>query len=89
MFVQLYKTGPCSIYYVRACCTGPGRVTNIRPTEVLQDSITLKWDPPTEGGVVSYDILVSPSTKSDTINEQGTRYEIRCIFPLDLTIKLH
>ncbi len=54
--------------------TRPGRVANLRPTQVLQDSITLAWDGPLEGAVGSYDIWISPGEKSEPFNEGGTSH---------------
>ncbi|XP_071792395.1 uncharacterized protein [Asterias amurensis] len=52
--------------------TRPGRVANLRPTEVLENSITLAWDRPVEGAVKSYYIWISPGEKPEPFNEGGT-----------------
>ncbi|XP_022111807.1 fibronectin-like [Acanthaster planci] len=48
--------------------TRPGRVSNIRPTVVTNDSITLVWDAPTEDEVTSYMVTVSPAGTAEDPN---------------------
>ncbi|XP_071792456.1 fibronectin-like isoform X2 [Asterias amurensis] len=55
--------------------TRPGRVRNLRAVNVLDDFITISWDPPTEGDVDSYDVSISPGKQSEPTNMMGTSFE--------------
>ncbi|XP_033629691.1 hyalin-like [Asterias rubens] len=55
--------------------TRPGRVRNLRAVSVLEDFITISWDPPTEGDVDSYDVSISPGNQSEPTNMMGTSFE--------------
>ncbi|XP_038049695.1 uncharacterized protein LOC119723206 [Patiria miniata] len=54
--------------------TKPGPPSNVRPTEVLNNSLTLEWDPPTEGDVESYEVYISPGDSTEPVEVSGTSH---------------